>query len=322
MNTLDYVVIVGYMLALLAVGFIFTGRIRDSSDMFVAGSESPWWVSGLSAFMTMFSAGTFVVWGGIAYKWGFVGISICLGNGVAALLAGRVVAARWRRLGVATAAEYFQLRFGKTAIRFYTVVNLLFKMLVIAVALYSLAVMLCALIPLPPGMFCRDARTGHLVVSWAVVFCGGVVVAYTVAGGLWAVLMTDVLQFVVLLLAVVLVVPLSLAQVGGFSRFTASVPVGFFAPTTSEFTWWFLAGWVVIQFASVGGEWTFVQRFLCVPTPKDARKAACLFGILYLISPFIGSSSAIPAAVRALESTSPEEVAAVRRRPAENTREP
>ena len=287
MNTSDYLVILGYVVGLLVVGFIFSRKIRDSADMFVAGGESPWWVSGLSGFMTMFSAGTFVVWGGIAYKWGLVGISICLGNGVAVLIAGRLVAAHWRRLGVATAAEFFGLRFGEAAIRFYTAANLLFKMLVIAVALYSIAVLLCALVPLPEGAPFRDAATGALAVPWAIVLCGVIVVVYTVAGGLWAVLMTDVLQFIVLTLSVLVVVPLSLGQVGGIGKFVSSAPKGFFSPTTSEFTWWFLAGWVVIQFASVGGEWAFAQRYLCVPTPRDAKKATYLFGILYIVSPFI-----------------------------------
>ena len=287
MTQLDYLIICGYAVGLLVVGGIFSRRMKDSADMFVAGGESPWWVSGLSGFMTMFSAGTFVVWGGIAYRCGVVGISICLGNGIAVLVAGYFIAARWRRLGVTTAAEYFELRFGETAVRFYTLFNLIYKMVAIAVALYSIAVLVCALTPLDEGMPFRDTETGHLCVSWAIVACGVIVVAYTVAGGLWAVLMTDVLQFLVLTVCVLVVVPLSLTQVGGWSRFAAEAPDGFFAPVNDEFTWWFLIGWVAIQFASVGGEWAFVQRYLCVPTPQDARRGAYLFGVLYLVSPFI-----------------------------------
>ena len=287
MSRLDYCVILAYAVGLLVVGAIFSRRMRDSSDMFVAGGQSPWWVAGLSGFMTMFSAGTFVVWGGIAYRSGLVAVSICLGNGVGVLIAGYLVAARWRRLGVTTAAEYFELRFGETAVRLYTVFNLLYKMVAIAVALYAIAVLVCALTPLSEGAPLRDAATGHLAVPWAIAICGVIVVAYTVAGGLWAVLMTDVLQFLVLTLCVLVVVPLSLARAGGPSGFASGAPAGFFSLATDEFTWWFLAGWVAIQFASVGGEWAFVQRFLCVPTPKDARRGAYLFGILYLISPLI-----------------------------------
>ena len=285
MDHVDISVILIYAAGLLTVGFICSRNIRDSADMFIAGGEAPWWVSGLSAYMTMFSAGTFVVWGGIAYRSGMAGVSICVGNGVAAMLAGWMVAARWRTLGVTTAAEYFELRFGETAVRIYTVFNLLYKMVTIAVALYSVAVLLCALMPLEEGAWFRDAATGQLSVSWAIIFCGLLVVVYTIIGGLWAVLMTDVLQFLVLILCVMLVVPLSFANVGGCGAFLQKAPAGFFSPVTSEFTWWFLAGWVMIQFASIGGEWAFVQRFLCVPTPKDSRRGTYLFGILYLITP-------------------------------------
>jgi SSS family transporter len=271
-----------YLVGVLAVCVIFTARIKNSDDMFVAGGESPWWVSGLSSYMTMFSSGTFVVWGGIAYKWGLVGAAICAGNGLGALLAGRFVAERWKRTGVTTAAEYFELRFGRAAIRFYTLFNLLYKMIVISVGLYSVAVLLCALIPLPDGAPFRDSETGHLSVQWAIVWFGAIVVAYTMAGGLWAVLMTDVLQFFVLTICVVLVVPLCFIEVGGIGGFMKAAPPGFFSPIASDLTWMFLAGWTIIQFASIGGEWAFAQRFLCVPEPRDARRSAYLFGILYV----------------------------------------
>ena len=185
---------------------VFALRVRDAQDMFAAGRQSPWWVSGLSAFMTMFSAGTFVVWGGVAYRLGFVAISINMAYGVAALLAGYLVAGRWRRLGLTTPAQYLRLRFGESAIQLYTWTMLVYRMLGSGVALYALAVLLAALVPLPPGHALADPDTGRLAVTWGVLLCGGVIVAYTMIGGLWAVLMTDVLQFIILNLAVVVVI--------------------------------------------------------------------------------------------------------------------
>jgi len=67
METVDYIVILLYILGIVGAGMVFAGKMKNSKEMFAAGGQSPWWVSGLSAFMTMFSAGTFVVWGGIAY---------------------------------------------------------------------------------------------------------------------------------------------------------------------------------------------------------------------------------------------------------------
>ncbi len=289
MTAPDYIVLALYVAGVFVIGGMFGKTIRTSRDMFAAGGRSPWWVSGLSGFMTMFSAGTFVVWGGIAYKHGFVAISISLCYGVAALATGWLLAGRWRATGVTTAAEFIELRFGRAALQFYTWTGVTYKMVTVGVALYSVAVLVSALIPLPDGVPFRDPLTGNLSLMWAVIMFGGIVVVYTVIGGLWAVLMTDVLQFIVLTLAVAIVAPLILAHgsVGGIGGFLAKAPEGFLSPTFGEFTWFFLAGWAAIHVFIIGGEWAFVQRFLCVPTERDARKSAWLFGALYLTSPVL-----------------------------------
>lgn len=287
LSDLDYVVLFFYLIGLFVVGAICTRRIKNTKDMFAAGGQSPWWVSGLSSFMTMFSAGTFVVWGGIAYKYGIVAVSINMCYGIAALLVGYFLAGRWHDMGIATPAEYIELRFGKSAIHFYTWSMMTYRLVGVGVSLYSLAVLLCALIPLSPHHMLADPATGNLALKWAVLLFGGVVVIYTMAGGLWAVLMTDVLQFIVLNLAVLFVVPLCLAKVGGWTEFVTTVPEGFFCATHSQFTWFFLAGWCAIHFFMLGAEWAFVQRHICVPSAKDARKAAYLFGGLYIVSPWL-----------------------------------
>ncbi len=92
MQVIDYIIIVLYGIGIVGAGMGFAGRMKSSKEMFAAGGQSPWWVSGLSGYMTMFSAGTFVIWGGIAYRYGFVSIVINFGYCVAAILVGRFVA--------------------------------------------------------------------------------------------------------------------------------------------------------------------------------------------------------------------------------------
>lgn len=97
MVSFDYATVFLYVLGLFAISWITSKRITDKKDMFSAGRQSPWWVSGLSGFMTMFSASTFVVWGGIAYRLGFVAIMINTCYGIAALAVGFWVAGRWNK---------------------------------------------------------------------------------------------------------------------------------------------------------------------------------------------------------------------------------
>src|SRR5690554_3316057 len=132
MGSYDYYTIILYLLGLFAIAFVSAKRNTNQKDMFAAGGQAPWWVSGLSGYMTAFSAGTFVVWGGIAYKMGFVAIVINMCYGVAALLVGYSIAGKWNRLGVTTPAEYINLRFGKTGLHFYTWVLLIKKLLAVA----------------------------------------------------------------------------------------------------------------------------------------------------------------------------------------------
>ncbi len=286
MTQIDWIVILLYLAGLPLVGAIFARSNKSSSDMFMAGRSSPWWLSGLSAYMTMFSAGTFVVWGGITYEFGMVGPMICAVYGVAAFIAGRFFAARWHDTRLSTAAEFIHLRFGRGAFSFYTVYRGVYLCMA-GLTLYALAVMLCPLMPLPDGHWLQDPATGNLSIDWACVILTVIVIGYTMSGGLWAVLMTDALQFIVLTLCVIVIVPLIIRHVGGFEAIISASPEGFFLPTAPGFTWVFLLGWMLTNCFALGAEWQFVQRHLCVPSARDARKAMYLFGWLYLFTPFL-----------------------------------
>lgn len=287
MSPFDYAFLSLYIIGVFLIGIISSRRIKNQSDMFSAGGNAPWWASGLSSFMTMFSASTFVVWGGIAYKFGFVAVVINLCTGIAALLIGYFVAGKWNKLGISTPATYIQLRFGKIGLNFYTWTMMLKKVLGVAVSVYSLAIVLVALIPLEEGHILRDATTGNLSLYWAIIIFGTIVVAYTMIGGLWAVLMTDVLQFIVLTLVVIMVTALMINGLDDFQEVLYSLPDRFFSPIGGDYGWLFLMGWITINFIALGAEWAFVQRYTSVKTPSDAKKSAYLFGSLYLITPIL-----------------------------------
>jgi SSS family solute:Na+ symporter len=289
MHAADWTVLIAYLAGTVIMGVLLGRLVKNSSDLFSAGGESPWWASGLSAFMTMFSANTFVVWGSIAFGLGFVAVMINLMYGVAALFAGYFVASKWKGMGIETPADYIRIRFGKGALHFYTWSMMVLRVIGTAAALYALGKILVALMPLGEGNPLRDPETGNLSLRYAILIFGSIVVLYTMIGGLWAVLMTDVLQFIILNLAVLFVVPLALGRVGGIDGFIAKAPEGFFnlVNEAEGYTVFFLVGWAAIHFFMIGAEWAFVQRYLCVPTKKDARKSTYLFGILYLVSPIL-----------------------------------
>ena len=67
MESLDYGIIIIFSVLVFTCGLMFAKSGKSMNSFFAAGGALPWWMSGLSLFMSFFSAGTFVVWGSIAY---------------------------------------------------------------------------------------------------------------------------------------------------------------------------------------------------------------------------------------------------------------
>lgn len=275
MFTLDYIVILLYFLGLIAVSLIMSRKIKSSEDMFIAGRNSSWWLSGVSSYMTIFSASTFVVWGGVAYKSGLVAVVIAMTLGVASLIVGKWISGRWRALSIKSPGAFLSVRFGHATVSFYTISGIIARAVHTAVALYAVAVVLCGV-------------TG-INIWWALLILGGITLVYTIAGGFLAVLMTDVIQFGVLLAVVVFMIPLSFHAVGGVESFIgkASQIPGFFSGTSATYNWVWMVLWLILNIGMIGGDWPFVQRYISVPTVRDARRSTYLIGILYFLTPLI-----------------------------------
>ena len=283
---IDYIVIVLYFLGLIAVSVLVSRSIKSSADMFIAGRNSSWWLSGMSTYMTLFSASTFVIWGGVAFRSGFV--AVLIGNilGFASFFVGRYLSGKWREMKIKSPGEYLTIRFGKRSLNFYTLLGIIGRGFHTAVAQYAIAIVMATLITLPQGHFMADA-SGHLAVSWAIVILGIITLLYTILGGFLAVLMTDVIQFGVLITVVIFMIPLSINAIGGLDNFVANAPEGYFTPVSAEYPWFWLILWFFVNSFTIGGDWPFVQRYISVPTVSDARKSTYLVGALYLLTPLI-----------------------------------
>lgn len=287
MTFIDYLFILIYFFGLIVLASKLSRKINTSRDMFNAGRNSSWWLSGFSTYMTIFSAGTFVVWGGVAYRSGIVAVVIAVMLGFASIFVGKYLAGRWSGLSISSPAEYIGIRFGKPTLNFYIITLFVGKGIHIAVSLYAIAIMVVALIPLPEGHILADPNTGNLSVTYAVLIMGTITFIYTAIGGLLAVLMTDLVQFGVLSAMILIMVPLSFNSVGGFEAFVSKAPDDFFALFSDQYSLFWMILWCILNFFMIGGEWAFVQRYLSVPTVKDAKKSVYLVAVLYFLTPII-----------------------------------
>jgi len=270
MSNVDLITILLFAIGVLFTGIAFSRTGKDMKSFFAGGGNVPWAMSGLSLFMGFFSAGTFVVWGSIAYSYGFVAVMIQMTMALAGFVVGTWIAPRWQRTRCLTAAQYISERLGVNVQKFYTYIFLIVSVFTTGSFLYPVAkiVEVSAGIPL----------------TTSILVLGAFSMIYVSIGGLRGVVVTDVLQFVILFSAVIIVVPLSFGKVGGVENFLANVPAGFFEPVHGEYSWWFLLAFCVYNSFFLGGNWAYVQRYTSVKTVGDSRKVGWLFGGLYLVS--------------------------------------
>ncbi len=272
-SVIDTTVIFVFSAFVLVIGMLFARTGRNMKSFFAGGEAVPWFIGGLSLFMSFFSAGTFVAWGSIAYKYGFVSVTIqwtmCLGGIITAFL----LAPRWKRTGALTAAEFIKQRLGGPVQKFYVYTFLIVSLFNKGAVLYPVAKLVSVSLGFP--------------LTACTVVLGLMMIAYTAIGGLWAVMVTDILQFVILTAAVLIVLPLSLNTAGGWTHFTDRVPADFFSVINGEYTVGFIVAFALYHISYIGGNWTFVQRYTSVESPKAAKKVAFLFAALYLVSPVI-----------------------------------
>ena len=190
-SSLDTIVIFIFSAFILCIGMLFARTGRNIKSFFAGGEAVPWFIGGLSLFMSFFSAGTFVAWGSIAYKYGWVSITIQWTMAFGALMAGLFIAPRWKRTGNLTAAEFIQQRLGETVKKLYVYIFMAVSLFIKGAVLYPVAKLVSVSLgfPLVP----------------ATIVLGIMMIAYTAVGGLWAVMVTDILQFVILTAAVLII---------------------------------------------------------------------------------------------------------------------
>lgn len=272
-SPLDLIVILFFSAFILGIGLLFSKTGVNMKAFFAGGEAVPWFIGGLSLFMSFFSAGTFVAWGSVAYKYGWVSVTIQWTMAFGALVAALFIAPRWKKTGNLTAAEYIQQRLGNGAQKLYIYIFMAVSVFIKGAVLYPVAKLVSTSLGFP--------------LAETTIVLGMIMIAYTAAGGLWAVMVTDILQFVVLTAAVLIILPLAFSKVGGVDAFVDHSPDGFFDVLNGEYSLWFLVAFCIYHIFYIGGNWTFVQRYTSVDSPKSAGKVAYLFAGLYLISPVI-----------------------------------
>ena len=290
--TFDIAVIAAYFVLMLVIG-IFMGRfVKSSGDFFSGGKRVPWWMGAVSSYMAMISSFVFIAHAGVAYQDGLVAILVFWSTVVGVALGAYVFAWRWQRAGVTTPMEYLERRYGAWVRQFISWCGVAFRVLDNMVRLYSLGLIASVLLGIP-------LSTG----IWLGVV---VVLAYSLFGGLWSVVVTDFIQCGILFTAAVLMLFLSLNAAGGLGALHTALPDHFSFFNGHRGSFLFLFAYYLIVFIKYNGHWAFIQRLTSVKDERSAIKMGLLTAVLLLVFPVIALLPAI-AARHLVPGINPEE---------------
>jgi solute:Na+ symporter, SSS family len=279
---LDWVVVGGYFIVMVGIGFWAKSRIHDAADFFAAGGKMPWWLSGISHHMSGYSGVVFVVAAAIAYTEGLVlYVWWALGISFAMVAGAFLFAPRWprlrQRLNVVSPLEYLKIRYNLPTQQLLAWSGTALKVFDVGAKWTATALLLNVFAGVP--------------LAWGILLTGGVTLVYSTIGGLWADALTDMGQFLIQLVAGVVMFVAALARLGGVSALWTmwgDLPEGNTKPFSGQYTLLFVLVYLVINTLSYnGGTWNLAQRFIASPRGSTARKAALFSAALYLFWPLV-----------------------------------
>ncbi|HEU4641762.1 MAG TPA: sodium:solute symporter family protein [Gemmatimonadaceae bacterium] len=236
LTLIDWAIVAAYFLLSSVIGFIFTKKGGENLDeYFLSGRDVPWWLAGTSMVATTFAADTPLVVTGLVVANGVAGNWLWWNMLIGGMLTVFFFARLWRRARVMTDVEFAEIRYsGKPAatLRGFRALYLAIPMNLIVLGWVTRAMIKILTISL--GL--KAVHIGGTVVSGevlAVVICFAVTMLYAVAAGLWAVLWTDLVQFVIKMTAVIVLAVFAVKAVGGMDALKAGVTKHFGSETAA-----------------------------------------------------------------------------------------
>ena len=263
----DYAVIVAYFLAVLGFGLWFGRYTKSTKDFFFGGQRFAWWLIAFSCVATTVGSYSFIKYSAAGYTHGVCSTQSYLNDWfwMPLLLLVWLPIIYYRR--VQSVPEYFEARFGRATRVAATALILLYLIGYIGINLYTLGQALGTLLGWP------------LMVGAVVTAVG--VALYVYAGGQTAVIMTDLAQGIILLLAGLGLFVAGVWYLGGLGRFWSLLPEGHryaFSEFRSPDKFSFIGIYAQDGLANTGAfmlmNQGIIMRFLSLKSVKDARKMA------------------------------------------------
>jgi Na+/proline symporter len=292
-NGIDYSLIGLYFVIIVWVGFYAARQNKTTDAYFKGGGKIPWLLAGLSNWVSGYSAYMFVAAAGFTYLHGAGAALIFTSAFWAYLLGYAIFGKRWRRARLSSPLEFLTRRYSPSTTYFYSLTAIIPQIVGIGQGLY----ILCIFVSTALGFNERTFDFGLAAISGfqlAIILAGAVMVIYSVIGGLWAAVLSDTVQAVIITIMTLIIFPLSYFHLGqeqgilaGFKRLLQEAPEGYFTLTDDTANPLFLFSYLLNVVLGYNVGWALVQRYHSVPDERDAKKMALLCAVLAVIGPLL-----------------------------------
>ncbi len=275
-SSFDWFILIVYFLSTMSIGFYFYRKSRSREGFTAAGRALPGWACGLSIFATYLSSISFLALPGKSYAANWNPFVFSLSLPIATWIAVRFFLPYYRQTGEISAYAHLEHRFGSWARMYASFFYILTQLARIGVVMYLMA------LPLSILVGC-DIRI-------LIIITGISVTVYSFVGGIVAVIWTDALQAVILMVGAVVCASLILfnmpqgpQQVFQIAAADQKFSLGSFGGSFTESTFWVvLAYGIIINLQNFGIDQSYIQRYISSKNDIEARKSVWLGGLLYL----------------------------------------
>lgn len=269
MTAVDYIIVLLFLVAIFWFGASFYKWIKTPDDFYVAGRKLTPFILASTLTATNISLYSFVGVSGTAYQHGISIIWQTWTGNMALVLAGLFILPIMRRLRIRTIPEMLELRYNG-------MVRLLVSCLWVFRLAFYLGVVLYA------GASAAQQITGIQSFTFWVSLFTLVIVVYTMLGGMWSIVFTDALQFLLMMLGVLVILPLAMSAVGWWPGLVERIQPGYLdlVPQSGPYNWTFiLAIWFLgIQWACL--DQGLLQRSFSARSTKVVVKGMVWAGII------------------------------------------
>ena len=282
-STLDYAIIIFYLIGITAFGKIIGGKQKTVKDYFVGNKEVPWWVISFSIVAAETSTLTFISIPGLAYLTNLNFLQLTFGYLIGRVIVAQVFLPAYYKGELSTAYSYLQNRFGNKTRSLASVTFLFTRTAADGVRLFATAIPLYLMLDISPMV--------------AIIIIAMVALLYTFTGGLKGVIWVDAIQMFIyiggaILAGIYLINNISgnIGEIFSSAEITSKLSVfnfgfkngiaGFFSQPYTLLSG--LIGGAFLSMSSHGTDQLIVQRLLAAKDLGESKKALVTTGVIII----------------------------------------